>query len=100
MAAPKMTMALASLLLSGAFATTQYCEHPYFFNNGREQFHINLQLLTDSSLADSQSTVTVETQQIGTTTSNGSFCPPTHEPLKSLTQSRHPHVFHELLHRH
>ncbi|KAM6478973.1 hypothetical protein HDV62DRAFT_393491 [Trichoderma sp. SZMC 28011] len=45
MATPKMTMALASLLLSGAFATTQY--------------------------SDSQSTVTVETQQIGTTTSNG-----------------------------
>ncbi|KAH0529593.1 hypothetical protein TsFJ059_004317 [Trichoderma semiorbis] len=45
MAAPKMTMALASLLLSGAFAATQY--------------------------SDSQSTVTVETQQIGTTTSNG-----------------------------
>ncbi|KKP01299.1 hypothetical protein THAR02_06616 [Trichoderma harzianum] len=40
-----MTMALASLLLSGAFAATQY--------------------------SDSQSTVTVETQQIGTTTSNG-----------------------------
>ncbi|KAL6804226.1 hypothetical protein J3E68DRAFT_423127 [Trichoderma sp. SZMC 28012] len=45
MAAPKMTMALASLLLSGAFAATPY--------------------------SDSQSTVTVETQQIGTTTSNG-----------------------------
>ncbi|KAL7790209.1 hypothetical protein V8C43DRAFT_95343 [Trichoderma afarasin] len=45
MAAPKMTMALASLLLSGAFAATQYL--------------------------DSQSTVTVEAQQIGTTTSNG-----------------------------
>lgn len=26
MAGPKMTMALASLLLSGAFATTPYCE--------------------------------------------------------------------------
>ncbi|KAK4063945.1 uncharacterized protein Triagg1_9273 [Trichoderma aggressivum f. europaeum] len=45
MATPKMTMALASLLLSGAFAATQY--------------------------SDSQSTVTVESQQIGTTTSNG-----------------------------
>ncbi|KAL6815785.1 hypothetical protein GGI42DRAFT_348711 [Trichoderma sp. SZMC 28013] len=45
MATPKMTMALASLLLSGAFATTQY--------------------------SDSQSTVTAEPQQIGTTTSNG-----------------------------
>ncbi|KAL6870463.1 hypothetical protein J3F83DRAFT_736427 [Trichoderma novae-zelandiae] len=45
MAAPKMTMALASLLLSGAFAH-------------------RLQ-------SDGQSIVTVETQQLGTTTSNG-----------------------------
>ncbi|KAL7951437.1 hypothetical protein V8C42DRAFT_356734 [Trichoderma barbatum] len=45
MAAPKMTMALASLLLSGVFAVTPY--------------------------SDSQSTVTAEPQQIGTTTSNG-----------------------------
>ncbi|KAK1251622.1 hypothetical protein MKX07_007101 [Trichoderma sp. CBMAI-0711] len=45
MAAPKMTMALASLLLSGAFAHT--------------------------SQPASQSIVSVETQQLGTTTSNG-----------------------------
>ncbi|KAL7938887.1 hypothetical protein V8C35DRAFT_276109 [Trichoderma chlorosporum] len=45
MTAPKMTVALASLLLSGAFATTPY--------------------------SDSQSTVTAEPQQVGTTTSNG-----------------------------
>ncbi|KAL7820806.1 hypothetical protein V8C26DRAFT_440453 [Trichoderma gracile] len=45
MAAPKMTMALASLLLSGAFA--------------------------HQSQSASQSVVTVETQQLGTTTSNG-----------------------------
>ncbi|KAL7797293.1 hypothetical protein V8C37DRAFT_399905 [Trichoderma ceciliae] len=45
MPAPKMTMALASLLLSGAFAVTPY--------------------------ADGQSIVTVEPQQIGSTTSNG-----------------------------
>ncbi|KAH6606041.1 hypothetical protein Trco_005194 [Trichoderma cornu-damae] len=44
MAAPKMTMALASLLLSGAFAITPY--------------------------SDGQATVTVEPQQIGSTTSN------------------------------
>ncbi|PNP56674.1 hypothetical protein THARTR1_03370 [Trichoderma harzianum] len=50
MATPKMTMALASLLLSGTFAATQY--------------------------SDSQSTVTAEPQQIGTTTSNGSFSSP------------------------
>ncbi|KAM0262453.1 hypothetical protein ACHAQJ_001707 [Trichoderma viride] len=45
MAAPKMTMALAGLLLTGAFAMTPY--------------------------SDCQSTVTVEPQQIGSTTSNG-----------------------------
>ncbi|UKZ67197.1 uncharacterized protein TrAtP1_008362 [Trichoderma atroviride] len=45
MAGPKMTMALASLLLSGAFAITPY--------------------------SDCQSTVTAEPQQIGSTTSNG-----------------------------
>ncbi|KAL7805818.1 hypothetical protein V8C44DRAFT_351964 [Trichoderma aethiopicum] len=45
MAAPKMTMALASLLLSGAFA--------------------------HDTQSASQSIVTVETQQVGTTTSNG-----------------------------
>ncbi|TFB07147.1 hypothetical protein CCMA1212_000151 [Trichoderma ghanense] len=45
MAAPKMTMALASLLLSGVFA--------------------------HNPQSDGQSIVTVETQQVGTTTSNG-----------------------------
>ncbi|GFP54902.1 hypothetical protein ACSS6W_002799 [Trichoderma asperelloides] len=45
MAAPKMTMALAGLFVSGAFATTPF--------------------------SDCQSTVTAEPQQIGSTTSNG-----------------------------
>lgn len=73
MAGPKMTMALASLLLSGAFATTPYCE---CFSKTAEIFNSsNHRHLTDCLSADCQSTVTAEPQQIGSTTSNGSSPP-------------------------